>query len=119
MWGGQASAGGLRDTGGAYCAETSAPTTPCTVDATTACLLGDRFRATLRYRNGFDNSPADTDAIRKPVIGFANPSFEKVFFYIRQAACFNRLRPALAAAASGPRKAVRPGCARLRRRGPG
>lgn len=53
----------------------------CVEDATTACLLDGRFAATVRYRAGFDDLPADTTALRKPVSGFANPSFETVFFY--------------------------------------
>jgi hypothetical protein len=60
---------------------TTAPSGPCTEDATTACLLNSRFRAKLRFRNGFNNNPVDTDAFRKPVTGFANPAFETVFFY--------------------------------------
>lgn len=55
--------------------------TVCTVDATTACLLNGRFRATLRYRNGFDSQPADTDALLKPVTGFGSATYETVFFY--------------------------------------
>jgi hypothetical protein len=54
---------------------------PCVEDATTACLLAGRYRATLRFRNGFDNLPVDTDAFRKPVTGFSGPAFETVFFY--------------------------------------
>lgn len=54
---------------------------PCVEDSTTACLLNGRFRATVRYRGGFDNFPADTNALRKPVTGFASPSFETSFFY--------------------------------------
>lgn len=57
------------------------PPGPCTEDATTACLLNGRFRATVRFRLGFDNAPADTVANRKPVTGFANPAFETEFFY--------------------------------------
>lgn len=58
------------------------PTTAgCVPDSTTACLLNNRFRATVRFRNGFDNAPADSFALRKPVTGFANPNFETVFFY--------------------------------------
>lgn len=56
-------------------------TSPCVQDATTACVLNGRFKATVLYRAGFDNLPADTSALRKPVTGFANPSFETVFFY--------------------------------------
>jgi hypothetical protein len=57
------------------------PTGPCVQDSTTACLLNGRFRATVRFRHTFDNSPADSDAFLKPVTGFANPSFETAFFY--------------------------------------
>lgn len=64
--------------GGANCGV--APTT-CVQDATTACLLNGRFRATVRFRNVFDNQPANANALRKPVTGFANPNFETAFFY--------------------------------------
>lgn len=56
-------------------------TGPCVEDTTTACLLNSRFRARVRYRNGFDNGLPDTYALRKPVTGFANPNFETEFFY--------------------------------------
>ena len=36
-------------------------------------------------RNAFDNNPADFDAFRKPVTGFANPNFETAFFYFNSA----------------------------------
>jgi len=58
-----------------------AQTSNCTPNATTACALSNRFRVTVRFRNGFDNSPADANANVKNVTGFANPSFETVFFY--------------------------------------
>jgi hypothetical protein len=45
------------------------------------CLLNGRFSATLRYRAGFDNNPADQNAQVKAVTGFANPNFETAFFY--------------------------------------
>jgi hypothetical protein len=57
----------------------------CQEDATSACLLGGRFRAKVRYRNVFDNGPANADAFRKPVTGFANPNFETSFFYFNSA----------------------------------
>ncbi|HKR62831.1 MAG TPA: PPC domain-containing protein [Thermoanaerobaculia bacterium] len=53
----------------------------CVPNATTACLLNSRFRATVRYRGAFDNAAADTSAQVKSVTGFANPSSETVFFY--------------------------------------
>jgi hypothetical protein len=53
----------------------------CVQNATTACLLNGRFQATVRFRNVFDNQPANTNALRKPVTGFANPNFETAFFY--------------------------------------
>lgn len=56
-------------------------TSACVPDGTTACLLNNRFRATVRFRNGFDNAAADSFALRKPVTGFSNPNFETVFFY--------------------------------------
>jgi hypothetical protein len=58
------------------------PTTACVEDATTACLLNGRFRATVRYRNSFDDAPANTTANRVNVTGFASPSFETEFFYL-------------------------------------
>lgn len=63
--------------GGASCSGASV----CVQDNTTACLLNGRFRATVRVRGAFDNLPADKTAFRKPVTGFANASFETVFFY--------------------------------------
>jgi len=63
--------------GGATCSSSSV----CVQDSTTACLLNGRFRATVRVRGAFDNLPADKTALRKPVTGFANPSFETAFFY--------------------------------------
>ena len=54
---------------------------PCVQDANTACLLNNRFRVKVRMRNAFDNNPADFDAFRKPVTGFANPNFETAFFF--------------------------------------
>ena len=67
--------------GGATC---SAPSS-CTQDATTACLLNARFKATVRFRNAFDNQPADSTAFLKPVTGFASSNFETVFFYFNSA----------------------------------
>jgi hypothetical protein len=61
--------------------QSGAPTTGCIPSGTRACLLGSRFAATVRYRAGFDNGAADTNAQVKPVTGFANPSFETAFFY--------------------------------------
>jgi hypothetical protein len=63
--------------GGASCSGASS----CVQDATTACLLNGRFRATVRFRSVFDNQPANANALRKPVTGFANPNFETAFFY--------------------------------------
>jgi hypothetical protein len=56
-------------------------TTACVPSSTRACLLNGRFSATLRYRAGFDNNPADQNAQVKAVTGFANPNFETAFFY--------------------------------------
>lgn len=56
-------------------------TQPCVADATTACMLGNRFRVRVRYRAGFDNGGADTNALVKQVSGFGNASFETGFFY--------------------------------------
>jgi hypothetical protein len=58
-----------------------AQTSNCTANSTTACVLSNRFRVTVRFRNGFDDNPADSNASVKSVTGFANPSFETVFFY--------------------------------------
>lgn len=63
--------------GGASCGGSG----PCVQDAYTACLLSGRFRAIVRFRGAFDNAPADTSALLKPVTGFASPSFETAFFY--------------------------------------
>lgn len=57
----------------------------CTPSTTTACLLNNRFRATLRYRSAFDNNPADTTAFVKPVSGFATSTYETAFFYFNNA----------------------------------
>jgi hypothetical protein len=56
-------------------------TTSCTPNSTTACMLNNRFKVTVRYRAGFDNAVADTNASVKSVTGFANPNFETGFFY--------------------------------------
>lgn len=53
----------------------------CTANSTTACMLNNRFKVTVRYRGAFDNSAADTTAQVKSVTGFANPTFETAFFY--------------------------------------
>ncbi len=64
--------------GGASC---QVSTTSCTPDAHTACLLNNRFKATLLFRGDFTNNPADTQALVKSVTGFANANFETSFFY--------------------------------------
>jgi len=64
--------------GGADC---SVSTGACVQDSITACLLNGRFRAKVRFRGSFDNFPANSDALRKPVTGFSNPNFETAFFY--------------------------------------
>ncbi|MEO8216969.1 MAG: trypsin-like peptidase domain-containing protein [Acidobacteriota bacterium] len=56
-------------------------TAPCVANATTACVLNNRFKVTVRYRSVFDNNPTDSDAVVKPVTGFGNPNFETAFFY--------------------------------------
>jgi lysyl endopeptidase len=53
----------------------------CTPNATTACMLNNRFKVTVKYRAGFDTQPPDTNASLKSVSGFANASFESAFFY--------------------------------------
>ncbi len=62
-------------------AVTPPPTGPCVANATTACVLNNRFKVTVRYRGAFDNNAADTDANVKSVTGFASPTFETAFFY--------------------------------------
>jgi hypothetical protein len=59
----------------------NAPNAACTANSTTACVLNGRFRVTVRYRAGFDNGAADSNALVKTVTGFANPNFETAFFY--------------------------------------
>jgi hypothetical protein len=61
-------------------AGTTSPTT-CSPGATTACMLNDRFRVTVRYRAAFDDGAPNTDALVKPVIGFSDPLYETSFFY--------------------------------------
>jgi hypothetical protein len=56
-------------------------TTGCSPNSTTACVLNNRFKVTVRYRGGFDNNAADSNAQVKSVTGFANPNFETAFFY--------------------------------------
>jgi hypothetical protein len=53
----------------------------CTPSSTTACMLNNRFKVTVKYRPSFDTNPPDTAASVKSVTGFANPSFESAFFY--------------------------------------
>jgi hypothetical protein len=53
----------------------------CTPNSTTACMLNNRFKVTVRYRGGFDNGAADSNASVKSVTGFANPNFETGFFF--------------------------------------
>lgn len=79
------SEGGVPDDSGhhrfAFGGATCSGTAPCSANATTACLLNGRFRTQVRFRNTFNNQPANTDALRKPVTGFANSNFETAFFY--------------------------------------
>lgn len=60
---------------------TGAPGSPCTPNSTTACMLNNRFRVTVRFRGGFDDNPADSNANVKSVTGFSNPNFETAFFF--------------------------------------
>ena len=53
----------------------------CSETATTACMLSNRFRVAVRYRDSFDNNSANVSALRKPVTGFSNPAYETSFFY--------------------------------------
>lgn len=66
-----------------YSNEASATTSggACTPNSTTACMLNNRFRVTMRFRNGFDDNNADSNASVKSVTGFSNPNFETAFFY--------------------------------------
>jgi hypothetical protein len=57
------------------------PSTTCTPNSTTACMLNNRFKVQVKYRPAFDTLPPDTNAQLKPVSGFANASFESAFFY--------------------------------------
>jgi hypothetical protein len=57
------------------------PPQTCKANANTACLLGNRFKATVRFRSDFSDNPANSDALVKSVSGFANPNFETAFFY--------------------------------------
>jgi hypothetical protein len=56
----------------------------CTPDPYTACLLG-RFKVQVRYRNGFDHGPVDTQALAKVTAGFAETNYETSFFYFNSA----------------------------------
>lgn len=53
----------------------------CLPSATSACMLNNRFQVSVSYRSAFDNNPVDTDALLKPVTGFASTSYETAFFY--------------------------------------
>jgi hypothetical protein len=53
----------------------------CIPDSRSACLLQNRFRASVRYRGAFDNASADADASLKSVTGFAASTYETAFFY--------------------------------------
>ncbi|HEX7809436.1 MAG TPA: hypothetical protein VF608_11940 [Thermoanaerobaculia bacterium] len=53
----------------------------CTANATTACLLNGRYKATARYRSAFDNNAVDSNAQVKSVTGFASGTNDTVFFY--------------------------------------
>jgi hypothetical protein len=53
----------------------------CVATNTTACMLNNRFKVTVRYRAAFDNQAATTNALVKSVGGFANAAFETGFFY--------------------------------------
>jgi hypothetical protein len=57
----------------------------CVSSTTTACVLNNRFRVSVRYRAAFDNQAATTPALVKAVSGFANPAFETAFFYFNDA----------------------------------
>jgi hypothetical protein len=78
-------AGGYPEASNEAAVTTPTSSSTCAENATTACLLSNRFRATLRYRNGFDNAAADTTARVKAVSGFASPNFQTVFFYFNSA----------------------------------
>ncbi len=53
----------------------------CVEDLYTACVLNDRFKVQVRYRNIFNDGPTNTYGFRKPVTGFASSTYETAFFY--------------------------------------
>jgi hypothetical protein len=53
----------------------------CTPGPQTACILNNRFKATVRYRGAFDNGSPDTNASVKTVSGFSSSNYETAFFY--------------------------------------
>ncbi len=53
----------------------------CTPNSTTACMLNNRFKVQVKYRNAFDTLTPDTNASVKSVTGFASASAESAFFY--------------------------------------
>lgn len=63
------------------CGSAPPPTGSCSESSTTACMLSGRFRVSVRYRGAFDNNAPNTGALRKSVVGFANPAYETAFFY--------------------------------------
>jgi hypothetical protein len=74
--------------GGTYQLSVSCTTTissSCTPGPQTACLLNNRFKATVRYRGAFDNGAPDTNASVKSVTGFGSAAYETAFFYFNNA----------------------------------
>lgn len=74
-------AGGYSDYSNDLSLTTETVAQGCSPSVTAACVLGGRFRVSVRYRAGFDNNPADSDAQHKTVSGFSTPAAETVFFY--------------------------------------
>jgi len=76
------------------------PSAGCVTDPTTACLLGNRFRVTINYRNQFSNPPGQTGDFRGTrlnpaatnpdvaIFGFANPQDVEVIVRIVDARPF-------------------------------
>jgi hypothetical protein len=52
----------------------------CVPDAYSVCAFS-RFKVEVRYRNGFDNAPVDTQALARVNAGFVDPKYQTSFFY--------------------------------------
>jgi hypothetical protein len=76
---GAARVGTLTVAGQTVTVSQGAASTACS--GTSACVLGGRFHVEVRYRNQFDDGSPNASAAVKPVVGFADPSYETAFFY--------------------------------------